>query len=77
MAVQLPKPGYYTLAEVLKRWGISEVILFRHAREGKIGIGFDPPYPLPLSVFGSWVDDEGVGHDEEIPPELLSMETLY
>ncbi|MBN6741119.1 hypothetical protein JKG47_11360 [Acidithiobacillus sp. MC6.1] len=27
MAVQLPKPDYYTLAEVLKRWGISEVIL--------------------------------------------------
>ena len=77
MAVQLPEPDYYTLAEVLKRLGISEVILFRLAREGKIRIGFDPPYPLPLSVFGSWVDDGGVEHDEEIPPELLARETLY
>lgn len=77
MAIQLPEPDYYTLAEVLKRWDISEVILFRLAREGKIRIGFDPPYPLPLSVFGSWVDDEGVEHDEEISPALLARETLY
>lgn len=75
--VELPEPDYYTLAEVLKRWDISEAILFRLAREGKIRIGFDPPFPLPLSVFGSWIDDDGDEHDEEIPSELLARETLF
>ena len=77
MAVQLPEPDYYTLKEILERWGTTETILFRLAREGKVRMGFDPPYFFPLSVFGSWVDDEGVEHDEEIPPEVLHRQTLY
>ncbi len=71
MAIRL-EPEYYTLAEVLKRWDIPEAILFRLAREGKIRIGFTPPHPFPLSVFGSWVDDEGVEHEYEVPQDELT-----
>ena len=36
MAVELPEPDYYTLAEVAERWGISEDVLLRLGAEGKI-----------------------------------------
>ena len=42
MALQLPEPDYYTLKEILERWGTTETILFRLAREGKVRMGFDP-----------------------------------
>jgi hypothetical protein len=61
---------------VLKRWNTTETILLRLAREGKVKIGFDPPYPFPVSVFGSWIDDDGVEHVNEIPSDMLHRATL-
>ena len=36
MALQLPEPDFYTLAEVAERFGVSEDVLRRLALEGKI-----------------------------------------
>lgn len=77
MALQLPEPDYYTLAEVLKRWDITEAVLFRLAREGKISIGFIPPYSFPVTVFDSCIDDDGNIQTWEIQTEDLGRGTLY
>jgi hypothetical protein len=40
MAVQLPEPDYYTLAEVAERWEVSEDVLLRLGAENKIKYGY-------------------------------------
>lgn len=53
MALQLPEPDFYTLAEVAERWGVSEDVLLRLGVERKIiiGEGVVPPVNLvSLSV---------------------------
>ncbi len=48
MALQLPEPDFYTLAEVAERWGVSEDVLVRMGVEKKIiiGEGYIPPVNL-------------------------------
>lgn len=48
MAIQLPEPDFYTLAEVAKRWEVSEDMLLRLGVEKKItiGAGVIPPVNL-------------------------------
>ncbi|EGQ63661.1 hypothetical protein GGI1_20818 [Acidithiobacillus sp. GGI-221] len=36
MAVQLPEPDFYTLAEVAKKWEVSEDVLLRLGAEEKL-----------------------------------------
>ncbi|AEM47207.1 hypothetical protein Acife_1039 [Acidithiobacillus ferrivorans SS3] len=46
MALQLPEPEYYTLAEVAERWKRSEDVLLRLGAEGHVLMG----YPLLCQV---------------------------
>ena len=73
MAVQLPEPDYYTLAEVAERWEKDIVILLRLAREGKITLGFKTPSPFfPLGICGTYRDEE-TGAEESV---LLDASTV-
>ncbi|WP_215860214.1 hypothetical protein [Acidithiobacillus ferriphilus] len=55
MAVELPEPDYYTLAEVAERWGISEDVLLRLGAEGTIKYCYysDSPIRAQLQFFPS------------------------
>ena len=58
MALQLPEPDFYTLAEVAKRWSISEDMLLRLGVEKKIIIGAGVVPPINLVNIGTMCFDE-------------------
>lgn len=50
MAIQIPEPDYYTLAEVAERWGVSEDYLLRIADEDKIKLAIKLPFYIAASL---------------------------
>lgn len=54
MAIQIPEPDYYTLAEVAERWDKSEDVLFRLGVERKLILAW------PIAVGLSLYHDSGV-----------------
>ncbi|MBU2856338.1 hypothetical protein HF289_05460 [Acidithiobacillus ferrooxidans] len=65
MAIQLPEPDFYTLAEVTERWRVSEDVLFRLGAERKLILAW--PIATGLSLYhdsgarikSPWEETEG------------------
>jgi hypothetical protein len=51
MMVMLPEPDYYTLAEVAKRWDVTEDYLLRVGNEGKIKLAYKLPLLTTVSLY--------------------------
>lgn len=56
MAVELPEPDYYTIAEVAERWGVSQDYLLRLGREGKL-VFCAHSMGNEMSLFSKWLED--------------------
>ncbi|MDA8181162.1 MAG: hypothetical protein M0Z26_02285 [Acidithiobacillus sp.] len=67
MVVQLPEPDYYELAEVAKRWDVSESYLMRLGAEGKLELA----WPIQGSM---WVS---VTSDSDHPETVEELESLF
>jgi hypothetical protein len=63
MALQLPEPEYYKLAEVANRWDVLESYLLRLGAEGKLELA----WPIPDSIYVSITSDvDNPGTVEEV-----------
>ena len=49
--VMLPEPDYYTLAEVAKRWDVTEYYLLRVGNEGKIKLAYKLPILTTVTLY--------------------------
>ena len=58
MALQLPEPDFYTLAEVAERFGVSEDVLRRLALEGKVKCFFSLT-EADENTDSGWDDERG------------------
>ncbi|MCE5359798.1 MAG: hypothetical protein JJ714_02140 [Acidithiobacillus sp.] len=67
MAMKLPEPEYYELAELVKRWNVSESYLFRLGAEGKLRFA----WPIPDNL---WV---WVTSDSDHPDTVENVENLF
>ena len=63
MALQLPEPEYYKLAEVANKWNVLESYLLRLGAEGKLKLA----WPIPDSIYVSITSDvDNPGTIEEV-----------
>ena len=67
MAMKLPEPEYYELAELVKRWNVSESYLLRLGAEGKLRF----LWPIPDNL---WV---WVTSDSDHPDTVENVENLF
>lgn len=70
MAVQLPEPEYYELAEVAKRWDVSRSYLLRLGAEGKLELAWPIPHSTYVSVTSELDHPETVEEVERLFPGL-------
>ena len=70
MAVQLPEPEYYELAEVAKRWDVSRSYLLRLGAEGSLELAWPIPYSIYVSVTSESDHPETVEEVERLFPSL-------
>ena len=70
MTVQLPEPDYYELAEVAKRWDVSESYLMRLAAEGKLELAWPIQGSIWVSVTSDFDHPETVEEVENLFPSL-------
>lgn len=69
MSIQLPEPEYYTLAEVAKRWEVSEDVLLRLGAENRVLMGYPLLYEIAYVVRPTQREDR-IGF-EGLSPEML------
>jgi hypothetical protein len=68
MAVNVPEPDYYELAELAKRWDVSRSYLLRLGVEGKLELAWPIPYSIYMTVASDELDD---------PVTVEEMERLF
>ena len=70
MALQLPEPEYYELAEVVERWGVPRSRLLRLGAEGKLELAWPIPYSIYVSVTSDLNNPGTVEEVERLFPDL-------
>ena len=70
MAMKLPEPDYYELAEVAKRWDVSKSYLLRLGAEGKLELACPIQGSMWVSITSDFDHPETVEEVENIFPSL-------
>ena len=72
MTLTLPEPDYYELAELTKKWDVSESYLLRLGAEGKLQFVWPIPHNIWVWVAGDSDDPDTVENLESLFPSLPS-----